>query len=98
MDSLFIAGYAYAKTGRRPEAEKILNTFKEAEKAAYVEPYESAAIYAALGDKDKAFAELERCYTQHDFYITFLKVDPFVDPLRGDPRFADLMRRVGLPQ
>jgi len=98
MDSLFIAGYAYAKMGRRPEAEKILNTFKEAEKARYVEPYDSAAIYAALGDKDKAFAELERDFTERDFYITFLKVDPFMDPLRDDPRFKDLVRRIGLPQ
>lgn len=84
--------------GRRPEAEKILNTFKEAEKARYVEPYDSAAIYAALGDKDKAFAELERDFTERDFYITFLKVDPFMDPLRDDPRFKDLVRRIGLPQ
>lgn len=60
--------------------------------------YEVAAIYVALGDKDKAFAELEKAYIARDWGIARLSVDPFVDPLRDDPRFKDLVRRMKLPE
>jgi hypothetical protein len=52
--------------------------------------------YLGLGDKDEAFAWLERVYSQHSNVLTTLKVDPHFDPLRSDPRFQDLLRRVGL--
>lgn len=55
-------------------------------------------VYAGLGEKGQAFRWLERSYQDHDFEMAWLKVDPFIDPLRSDPRFADLVRRVGLPQ
>jgi len=61
-------------------------------------PDDIAAFYAQLGDKDKAFEWLEKAYEQHDEGLTLLKVEPRYDPLRSDPRFTDLMRRVGLPQ
>ena len=60
--------------------------------------YIRAAHYAALGEKDKAFAALNGVLENREFGLVYLKVDPFLDPLRSDPRFADLMRRVGLPQ
>ena len=55
-------------------------------------------IYVALGDKDAAFAELEKALQAHDWFMSRLMFDPFMDPLRDDPRFNDLVKRVGLPQ
>jgi len=63
-----------------------------------VPPYNVAIIYVGLGDKDQVFAWLERAYADRSFYLTWLKYDPQLDSLRSDPRFADLLRRVGLPQ
>ena len=61
-------------------------------------PYNAATFHAALGEKDKAFAELNKAYEKREGALALLKVDPRLDPLRNDPRFQDLMRRVGLPQ
>jgi serine/threonine-protein kinase len=91
-------GYTYAKTGRRREAEEVISKWKEAEKAKYVMSYWVAITYAALGEKDAAFGELEKAYQAHDWFLQRLRVDPFMDPLRDDPRFADLVKRLGLPQ
>ncbi len=55
-----------------------------------------AKIYVALGEREQAFQSLERAYQNRDFCVIFLKVDPTLDPLCSDPRFQDLMRRVGL--
>jgi hypothetical protein len=52
--------------------------------------------YAAVGDSDRAFAALERAYAERSAGLTYLNVDPGYRPLRGDPRFADLVRRIGL--
>jgi hypothetical protein len=60
--------------------------------------YEIALVYAGLGDKDDAFAWLEEAYKTHSEGLTNLKIDPCLDPLRSDPRFADLLRRTGLTQ
>ncbi len=90
--------YAYAKSGRRKEAEVALNKWKEDEKTKYIMNYWVATTYAALGEKDAAFAELEKAYQAHDWFLARIKTDPFMDPLRDDPRFKDLVRRVGLPE
>ncbi len=58
--------------------------------------FEMAEIFAQLGKKDQAFAWLERAYEERSFFMMYLKVAPNLDPLRSDPRFADLVRRVGL--
>jgi TolB-like protein/Tfp pilus assembly protein PilF len=91
-------GIAYVKTGRRSEAEKVINGWQEIERKKYVMNYFVAIDYAALGDKEKAFAELEKAYQARDWFLPRLKTDPFMDPLRDDPRFADLLKRIGLPQ
>ncbi|MEP7148287.1 MAG: hypothetical protein ABI857_05330, partial [Acidobacteriota bacterium] len=57
-----------------------------------------AMIYAALGDRDKAFDELELAYAAHDWRLTFLKVELFMKPLRDDPRYAALVKRMNLPE
>ncbi len=60
--------------------------------------YRPAVIYALLGDKEKAFAGLEKSFAAHDWDIGQINVDPFVDSLRDDPRFKDLVKRMGFPQ
>jgi DNA-binding winged helix-turn-helix (wHTH) protein/tetratricopeptide (TPR) repeat protein len=60
--------------------------------------HHSVAIYASLGDKQNAFAELERAYENRDYYFLLIKVDPRLELLRGDPRYSDLLRRAGLSQ
>jgi tetratricopeptide (TPR) repeat protein len=94
--ALIYLGRAYALSGRRHEAVAMLDQLNRTEK--YVSPTELAILYAALGDKEQAFASLEKAFTERDFQLTSLKVEPGYDPLRADPRFQDLMRRVGLPQ
>jgi TolB-like protein/Tfp pilus assembly protein PilF len=92
-------GYAYAVSGNKAEAEKIILRLKEQSeqsKEFYVPAYGIATIYAGLGDKERAFAYLEKEYANGAFYLNYLKVDPEVDNLRSDPRFADLLRRVRL--
>jgi serine/threonine protein kinase/tetratricopeptide (TPR) repeat protein len=91
-------GYAYAKSGRPQEAEAVLDRLNEIEKTKTVSHYWEAITYAALGEKDKAFAELEKAYQARDWFLQRLKVDPFLDPLRDDRRFGDLVKRIGLPQ
>ncbi len=90
--------YAYAKSGRPREAEAVINKWKEVEKTKYIMNYWVASSYAALGEKEAAFAELEKAYQAHDWFLPRIKTDPFLDPLRDDPRFADLVRRIGLPK
>jgi tetratricopeptide (TPR) repeat protein len=88
--------YAYTKSGRRAEAEAVVKRWKEREKTTYISNYSLAFNYAALGEKDLAFAELEKAYKEHDWFLQRLKVDPLMDPLRDDPRFNDLVKRLGL--
>jgi len=87
-------GYAYAKLGRRKEAEDLVAAWLA--KKTYVSSYWVAVVYAALGEKDKAFAQLEKAYKAHDWFMERVKTDPFLDSLRDDPRLADLIKRVGL--
>jgi serine/threonine-protein kinase len=95
---LFIAGYAYAKSGRRQEAEEVVNRFREIEKTQYVMSCFIASIYGALGEKDNAFAELEKAFANRDWELCRLQVAPYWNPLRDDPRFKDLLKRMNLPE
>jgi len=89
-------GAAYAQAGERGKAQEILKQLQSTKE--YVSPGELAILYGALGDKEAAFQSLEKAYAEHDLQLQFLKVDPAFDPLRDDPRYTDLIRRVGLPQ
>lgn len=95
---LYVVGKAYAKQGRRREAEQYVNRMRDEAKTGYIRTYWLACIYAALGDKDKAFAELERSYEDRDIFLPRIKSDPQMDPLRDDPRFKSLLRRMNLPE
>jgi TolB-like protein/Tfp pilus assembly protein PilF len=87
---------AYALSGRKDEAMKIVAQMHELSKQRYVPAYCFGFAYAALGDQDQAFQWLERSRQDGGWEITFVKVDPTLDSLRSDPRFDELVRRVGL--
>ena len=92
-------GHAYALSGNRTEACKVINHLKELSTDGYVGPFNFAVIYAGLEDKDQAFAWLNRAYADRSYYMAvYLTTDPRLDGLRSDLSFADLQRRVGLPQ
>lgn len=89
-------GYALAQSGKKTEAQAIQEKLKTTKD--YLSPAEFAVLYAALGDKDGAIGLLEKAYAAHDLQMQYLKVDPHYDSLRGDPRFVDLLKKVGLPK
>ncbi len=89
--------HAHAVSGKRDEAQKELARLKETAQYKYVPAYQIAGIYAGLGEKDQAFAWLEKAYDERSDLLVNLKREQEFDGLRSDPRFADLLRRVGLP-
>ncbi len=91
-------GYAYARAGRRADAQRILADLKAESQNRYVAAYAFACIYAGLNDRDEAFAWLEKAYQDRSWWLVWIKTDPKMEPLRDDPRFADFMRRVGFPE
>jgi serine/threonine protein kinase/Flp pilus assembly protein TadD len=91
-------GYAYAKSGRKNEARKLLAQLKEQSKGRYVAAYWIAVIHAGLNEKDEAFVWLQKAYQERSWWLVWIKMDPKVDSLRSDSRFIDLMRRIGFPQ
>jgi TolB-like protein/Tfp pilus assembly protein PilF len=92
------AGFAYAQAGRRDKAEQMINRFRELAKTQYVPNYRIAAIYGALGDKDKAFAELEKAFEAKDWELFRLKIEFYMRPLRDDPRLAAMIKRLNVPE
>lgn len=89
-------GRVYAESGRKKQAVKVLAEMTEISKHEHVAPYPMATLYAALGEKGRAFEWLEKVYQERSYYVVFLNVDPALDGLREDPRFAELLRRIGL--
>ena len=96
-DSIYVASlaYVYGMSGQKAEALKLLDELKQRSNREYVSPYYMAFAYVGLGEKDQAFAWLERACQERDFWLRLLKVDPVWDSLRSDPRFADILRRIG---
>ena len=90
-------GHAYALSGKKTEALKILKELKEMERVRYVSPYDLAVLYTGLGDKDQAIEQLNKAYQQRSGWIITLRVDPLFDPLRSDARFAALVQTLKLP-
>jgi DNA-binding winged helix-turn-helix (wHTH) protein/tetratricopeptide (TPR) repeat protein len=89
-------GHAYAKANRIDEATKIMAELNELSQQRYVSSYERAAISVALGDERQSFELLERAYGEHSFHMVYLKVWPQFNLVRNDPRFQDLIQRLGL--
>jgi TolB-like protein/DNA-binding winged helix-turn-helix (wHTH) protein/Tfp pilus assembly protein PilF len=87
---------AFALAGKRQEAKKIIEAVLEAHDKKYFPAPLLATVYAALGEKDQAFAWLEKGYAERDSDMEWLRVTPAFDPLRSDPRFAALLRKMNL--
>jgi pentatricopeptide repeat protein len=87
---------AYAHAGRRDDALRLLAELKKRNKTSYVPAGAFVNAYLGLSDNEQSFVWLEQAYKEHSNILQFVKVHPYFDPLRGDPRFADLVRRIGL--
>ncbi len=90
-------GYALAASGRREEAIGILDEMKELSARRYLKPYFITLIHVGLGDHEQALAWLDRALEDRDPFMVDLAADPLLNPLRSNPRFRELVRRVGLP-
>ncbi len=92
---LALLGHAYASSGKKTEAVKILEQLQELSKQRYVTAYSFAIVYLGLGDKEEALRWLQKSYQDRAGYdIANIKVDPFLDPLRGDPHFEALAEKI----
>jgi TolB-like protein/Flp pilus assembly protein TadD len=96
--SVELLATAYAHAGRRTEALRLINELKRRRQTSYIPAGAFINPYLGLADYDQAFVWFERAYQEKSNILQFLKVHPFFDPVRGDPRFADLLHRVGLDQ
>jgi len=88
--------YIYGVSGNQPQARKLLRRLIELSKQGYVDHYYIAMAYAGLGEKDLAFEYLARAYEERSPSMIGLKIDPFLDNLRSDSRYTELLRKVGL--
>lgn len=86
--------HAYATAGRLSESYETDRTLRDLAQRRYVSPYWHGIVHAGFGDRDAAFASLERACRERDVWLTWLRAEPRLDPLRADPRFADLLRAV----
>jgi len=87
----------YAVSGNRAQAETVITDLKRLSRRKYVNSFEIAIIYVGLGQKNEAFGWLEKAYRERSDLLVYLKVDPRLDSIRADPRFVNLVRRVGIP-
>jgi adenylate cyclase len=90
-------GAVYGRFGEQAQARRILSKLDEIAKHRYVCPYPGAIIHLSLGEKDQTFALLERGFRERSVCMVLTKIDPQLDPLRSDPRYTDLIRRIGFP-
>jgi Flp pilus assembly protein TadD len=91
-------GHAYGVSGQKSQAQRVLDQLKELSKQRYVSPSDIAVVQVGLGEKDQAVASLQKAYQERSWYMVLLKLDPRLDSLQSDPRFQDLVRKVGLPR
>ncbi|HEY6128415.1 MAG TPA: protein kinase [Candidatus Acidoferrum sp.] len=88
----------YAKSGFRGAMKRLVELQEAQSKRIYIDPASIAFNYAAMGEKSQAFAWLEKAAAEKSVFLDYLKADPHVDSLRSDPRYADILKRMGLPQ
>jgi len=95
--SLALLGYGNARTGEHQKSLKIISELKAASERSFVPALFVALVYTGLENKDQAFTWLEKAYEERFNRLAYLNVDALWDPIRSDPRFADLLRCVGIP-
>jgi hypothetical protein len=95
--ALSLAGYAHGRGGQRTEALHVLDELREVASHRHVSPTQFALVHIGLGQKDEALRWLEKGYADRSDYMIYLGTEPMLDTLREDPRFQDLVRRVGVP-
>ena len=89
--------HAYAVSGNKIEARKLLTELEDRSKKEYVSPYLLATVYVGLGEKQRAFELLEKAYAEQSIDLVMAKADPKLDPIRDDPQFQDLMKKLAFP-
>jgi len=99
-DPLIIAdlAYCYAVSGQPERARELLDRLHEMAELTYVSPISLAMVHVGLGEVDASFAELDRAYDQRAFFLVFVGLDTPFEPLHDDPRFTELLARIGLPR
>jgi hypothetical protein len=88
----------YALWGRKSEAEKLLQELQDRERNEYILPIDFARIHAALGNKDEAFTWLEKAHQERGWHMVLIRVSTWWDPLRKDPRFDEVLKRMNFPE
>ncbi len=89
---------SYAASGNSKAAKSILRTLEAASRSRYISSFEVAAVLASLNENDEALEFLQKAYDEHNYWLPYLKGDCRFDRLHSDPRYAELVRRIGLPQ
>jgi serine/threonine-protein kinase len=89
-------GLVYAWAGQKDQAQKILDELKRRANEGYISPIAFVDVYIGLGEKDQAIEWLERGYEDRYPWINYIKINPRMDSLRSDPRFQELLRKMGL--
>ena len=92
---LALLGHLYAVSGQQAAARNIISQLQQMSKGRYVPSLYIAMVYTGLGDKDEAFAWLDKAYAERCEYLVYLPTEPVADPLRSDPRFPALLQRLG---
>jgi hypothetical protein len=88
--------YSYAAEGNRAQAGKILTNLKSRSRRQYVSSYTLAVDYIGLGERDAALTQLQKAYEDREDQVALMKIEPLFDSIHSDPRFPDLLRRIGL--
>jgi len=96
--ALALLGHVYGKLGRRSDADAVIKELETRIAAKQADGRDLAVLYAGLDDKDKAFEWLQKAFENRSVFLVFLKLEPLMEPLRSDPRWSDLERRVGINQ
>jgi len=86
--------HVYARCGKRDEARHMLASLESPPANGVYDWVWIAAVHAALGEPNEAFVWLERAYQERDFFLPFIRVVPYMDPLRGDPRFQAILKKM----
>ena len=97
QDEIAMIGDAYGMWGKKDEARKRLEELNERAKQRWTSAFTRAIVHVGLGQKDRAFEWLDNAYQERDSWLVYVKPWPPFDSIRSDPRYLDLLRRVGLP-